>query len=73
MSFTFTFQDSFHITTYYIPYYYIYIHDVYLRESSAHPFQGFLGPKNQVCIRINGALDVCAKLETTISLSVGLL
>ena len=43
----------------------------YLRESSAHPFQGSLGPKNQVRIRINGALDVYAKSETTISLSVG--
>ena len=42
----------------------------YLRESSAHPFQGFLGPKNRVRIRIDGALDAHAKSETTISLSV---
>ena len=43
----------------------------YLRESSVHPFQGFLGPKNWVCIRISGALDAHAKSETMISLSVG--
>ena len=43
----------------------------YLHESSAHPFQGFLGPKNRVRIRINGALDAQAKSETMISLLVG--
>ena len=42
----------------------------YLRESSVHPFRGFLGPKNRVHIRIDGALDAHAKSETTISLSV---
>ena len=42
----------------------------YLRESSAHLFQGFLHPKNRVRIRINGALDAHARSETTISLSV---
>ena len=42
----------------------------YLRESSVHPFQGFMSPKNQVHIRIDGALDAHAKLETTISLPV---
>jgi hypothetical protein len=45
----------------------------YLRESSAHPFRGFLGPKTRVRIRIDGALDAHTKSETTISLSVGLL
>jgi hypothetical protein len=30
---------------------------LYLHESSAHPFRGFLGPKNQARIRFNGALD----------------
>ena len=45
-------------------------HIPYLHESSAHPFRGFLGPKNQVRIRIDGALDVHAKSETTILLSV---
>ena len=44
---------------------------LYLRESSVHPFRGFLGHKNHVRIRIDGALDMHAKLETTISLSVG--
>ena len=43
----------------------------YLSKSSALPFQGFLGPKNQMRIRIDGALDAHAKLETTISLLVG--
>ena len=43
----------------------------YLREASAHPFWCFLGPKNWVHIRIDGALDAHAKSETTISLSVG--
>ena len=43
----------------------------YLHKSSAHPFRGFLSPKNRVRIRIDGALDEHAKLETTISLSVG--
>ena len=43
----------------------------YLRESSVHPSQGFLGPKNWVRIRIDGALDAHAKSETMISLSVG--
>ena len=42
----------------------------YLRESSAHPFRGFLSPKNRVRIRIDGALDAHTKSETTISLSV---
>ena len=45
----------------------------YLCESSAHPFRGFLGPKNRVRIRIKGTLDAHAKSETMISLSVGLL
>ena len=45
----------------------------YLCESSAHSFWGFLGPKNQVRIRIDGALDAHKKSETTISLLVGLL
>ena len=45
----------------------------YLRKSSARPFWGFLGPKNQVRIRIDGTLDAHAKLEPTISLLVGLL
>ena len=48
-----------------IPIYYIlpqklseWIKIPYLHESSAHPFRGFLGPKNQVRIRINnGTLD----------------
>ena len=40
----------------------------YLRESSVHPFRGFLGPKNWVRIRIDGALDAHTKSETTISL-----
>ena len=44
---------------------------LYLRESSAHPFRGFLSPKNWVHIRIDGTLDARAKSETTISLSVG--
>ena len=44
---------------------------LYLRESSAHPFRGFVCPKNQVCIRIDGALDAHAKSETMISLSIG--
>ena len=44
---------------------------LYLRESSVHPFRGFLGPKNRVLIRIDGALDAHAKSETMISLSVG--
>ena len=44
----------------------------YLRKSSAHPFWGFLRPKNRVRIRIDDAQDVHAKSETTISLSVGL-
>ena len=43
----------------------------YLRESSAHPFRGFLDAKNWVRIRIDGALDARAKSETTILLSVG--
>ena len=43
----------------------------YLRESSAHPFRGFLGPKNRVRIKIDAALDARTKSETTISLSVG--
>ena len=43
---------------------------LYLRESSAHPFRVFLGPKNWVCITIDGALDAHTKSETTISLSV---
>ena len=43
----------------------------YLHNSSVHPFRGFLGPKKRVRIRIDGALDAHAKLETTISLSVG--
>ena len=42
----------------------------YLHESSAHPFQGFLGPKDRVHIRIDGALNVHVKPEITISLSV---
>ena len=46
-------------------------HIPYLHKSSAHPFRGFLGPKNRVHIRIDGALDTHAKSETTISLSVG--
>ena len=33
-------------------------------------FEVFLGPKNRVHIRIDGALDTRAKSETTISLSV---
>ena len=45
-------------------------HLPYLHESSAHLFRGFLGPKNQVHIRIDGSLDAHAKSETTISLSV---
>ena len=36
-----------------------------------HPFRGFLRPKNQVRIKIDGALDVHAKSETTISLLIG--
>ena len=36
----------------------------YLRESIARPFRGFLGPKNRVRIRIDGALDVHTKSET---------
>ncbi len=44
---------------------------LYLHESSEHPFRGFLGPKNQVRIRIDGALDAHAESETMISLSVG--
>ena len=43
----------------------------YLRESSAHPFRGFLGPKNRARIKIDAALDARTKSETTISLSVG--
>ena len=43
---------------------------LYLRKSSAHPFWGFLGPKNRVHIRIDGTLDAHAKSETTILLSV---
>ena len=43
----------------------------YLCKSSAHPFRGFLGPKNRVRIRIDAALDVHAKSETTILLLVG--
>ena len=43
----------------------------YLRKSSAHPFRGFLDPKNRVRITIDGALDAHAKSETMISLSVG--
>ena len=39
-------------------------------KSSVNAFRGFLGSKNQVRIRIDGALDVDAKSETTISLSV---
>ena len=48
-------------------------HIPYLCKSSVHPFQGFLGPKNQVRIRIYGTLDAHAKSETMILLSVGLL
>ena len=44
---------------------------LYLRESSVHPFGGFLSPKNRVYIRIDGILDAHAKSETMISLSVG--
>ena len=43
----------------------------YLRESNTHPFWGFLGPKNWVHIRIDGALNVHAKSETTILLLGG--
>ena len=43
---------------------------LYLRKSSAHPFRGFLGPKNWVRIRIDGTLDAHAKSETMISLLV---
>ena len=46
---------------------------LYLHEPSVHPFWRFLGPKNWVCIRIDGALDARAKSETTISLLVRLL
>ena len=46
-------------------------HVPYLCKSSAYPFRGFLGPKNRVRIRIDGALDAHAKSETVISLSVG--
>ena len=48
-------------------------HILYLRESSAHPFWGFLRTKNRVRIRIDGALDAHTKSETTILLSVRLL
>ena len=48
-----------------------YTYMLYLRESSAHPFWGFLHAKNRVRIRIDGALDVHTKSETTISLLVG--
>ena len=52
--------------------FYLYVNKYCIYANLMHIlFEVFLGPKNQVCIRMDAALDVHAKSEITISLLVG--